>query len=204
LMLIEMLETNGISVVSANTDGVVIKCPRRLEAVMELVIHEWERTTGFETEETNYRALYSRDVNNYIALKDKGFKVKGAYSPANLMKNPTNLVVTQAVVAYLDAGTPIAKTITECKDIRAFLTIRTVNGGAVDQEGKLLGKAIRWYYSTKVEDPLRVAKNHNKVPRSEGARALMDLPSSFPTDINYTWYIDEAEKVLGEIGAKAA
>lgn len=204
LMLIEMLEDKGISVVSANTDGVVIKCPRRLEAVMELVIHEWERATGFETEETNYRALYSRDVNNYIALKDEGFKVKGAYSPANLMKNPTNLVVTQAVVAYLDKGTPMVKTITECTDIRAFLTIRTVNGGAVDQEGNLLGKAIRWYYSTSVEEPLRVAKNNNKVPRSEGARALMDLPNSFPTDINYTWYIEEAEKVLGEIGAKAA
>jgi len=200
LLLIEMLEDKGISVVSANTDGVVIKCPRKQIAIMDTIIWEWEARTNFVTEETNYRALFSRDVNNYIALKDKGFKVKGIYSPPNLMKNPATPVVAKAVIKYLSDETPISKTISECKDIREFLSIRTVKGGAVDQEGQRLGKAIRWYYSNSVTEPIRYEKNGNKVPRSEGARALMNLDGEFPSDVDYTWYMNEGRKVLHEIG----
>lgn len=208
LMLIEMLEAEGIAVVSANTDGVVVKCPRDLTAILELIIWEWEARTGLKTEETIYKSVYSRDVNNYIAMKENGeFKLKGAYAPTSLSKNPASSIVVKAVLQFLESNTPIAKTITSCTDIRMFLNVRKVKGGAIDQDGKLIGKSIRWYYSTEIEDPIRYAVNNYKVPLTEGARPLMELPDSFPTDINYTWYIDKAEKVLGEIaatGAKAA
>ena len=68
LMLIEMLELCGISVVSANTDGLVIKCRRDMEWIRDQIVKWWEQTTGFETEAVNYRALMSKDVNNYIAI----------------------------------------------------------------------------------------------------------------------------------------
>ena len=68
LMLIEGLEQFGIAVVSANTDGVMIKCPKTLCAVRDAEIASWERATGFETETKQYKSLHSRDVNNYIAI----------------------------------------------------------------------------------------------------------------------------------------
>ena len=204
LMLIEMFELQGISVVSANTDGVVVKCPDHLGAALDTVLWTWEKRTGFMLEETSYRAIYSRDVNNYIAHKENGFKVKGVYSPGSLMKNPANTVVTRAVLAYLESNTPISKTIQECDDIRGFINIRNVKGGAVDQNDVFLGKVVRWYYSTSVTDPLRYASNGNKVATSEGAKPLMELPSELPNDIDYNWYINKAYKVLDEIGAKAA
>lgn len=68
LMLIESLELAGIPVVSANTDGIVIKCPRSKLAKLNYLVGCWELNTGFDTEETRYKALYSKDVNNYIAI----------------------------------------------------------------------------------------------------------------------------------------
>lgn len=202
LMLIELLEAYGIRVVSANTDGIVIRCRKDDLQKMEHIVKRWEQATGFDTEETPYRALYSRDVNNYIAIKpDNSVKLKGAYAPAGLMKNPTGQVVIDAVVAYLTAGVPLVETIRACSDITRFATIRTVKGGAVDQHGAYLGKAVRWYYSTEVTGPLRYKVNGYTVARSDGARPMMDLPEQFPSDIDFDWYEREALSVLSDIGA---
>jgi hypothetical protein len=202
LMLIESLEAAGIQVVSANTDGIVIRCHRKDLQILEHLVKSWEQATGFDTEETGYRALYSRDVNNYIAIKpDNSVKLKGAYAPAGLMKNPTNPIVADAVISYLTDGVPLADTIRACSDIAKFATIRTVKGGAVDQAGDYLGKAVRWYYSTEVTGPLRYKVNGYTVARSDGARPMMDLPAQFPSDVNFGWYEREALSVLSDIGA---
>lgn len=205
LMLIELLESEGIPVVSANTDGVVIACPRVKIEVMNNLAAAWEMVTGFDTEATYYSAIFNRDVNNYIALKDGGgFKTKGAYAPVGLQKNPTNTICTDAVIELLQHGTPIVETIKTCNDISKFVTIRTVRGGAVDQVGEYLGKAVRWYYSTESKGPLRYLVNNHTVPRSEGAKPLMQLSESFPSDINYDWYITEANAILKDVGADCA
>lgn len=209
LMLIERLELRGISVVSANTDGIVIKCPRPMQDIMETVVKGWEKDTGFETEETKYKALYSRDVNNYIAVKEDGkTKTKGAYAnpwddPKNaifrLHKNPTNTVCIAAVEALLTKNVPVSDTIRGCRDIRKFITVRSVKGGAV-KAGEYLGRSIRWYYAVGEESEMVYASSGNKVPRSDGAKPLMALPKELPPDVNYDWYEAEAAKILREIG----
>lgn len=207
LLLIERFEVAGIPVVSANTDGVVIKCPKAREADMLAIIKQWETDTGFETEEARYRALYSRDVNNYIAIKDDGStKRKGAFASSNLkknplglQKNPTNEIALDAVEAFLSKGTPLEETIVACEDIRQFVTVRTVSGGAWDQDGAYLGKAIRWYYAVDRNGPL-TNKKGDRVPRSEGARPIMDLPDEFPNDVDYGWYVEEAKSMLRDLG----
>ena len=202
LMLIEALEVAGIAVVSANTDGVVIKCPVNKQDVMDDIVFEWETCTGFSTEATHYRALYSRDVNNYLAFKlGGGFKAKGAYASAGLSKNPSNEICTEAVVAFLNDGTAIEDTVHACWDISRFVTIRSVKGGAIDQQGHYLGKAVRWYYSTAAQGPIRYRLNHYTVARSDGAQALMELPDKFPSDVDFDWYIAEAQTILKDIGA---
>ena len=129
-----------------------------------------------------------------------GIKLKGAYAPAGLMKNPTNEVCVQAVIAFLRDQVPVAETIRQCSDIRRFVTIRQVKGGAIDQQGEYLGKAVRWYYATGVEGPIRYKVNGYTVARSEGAKACMELPDAFPDDINYDWYIAESLSILADVG----
>lgn len=132
LMLIETLEQSSIPVVSANTDGIVIKCPVGSEYLRDTLIGDWESRTGLVTEQNDYAALYSRDVNNYIAYKYSGeAKVKGAFAKAGVAKNPTNSVVVTAVIDYLGKGIPLESTIYACQDIREFLTIRNCKGGGV-------------------------------------------------------------------------
>jgi hypothetical protein len=218
LMLIERLELRGITVVSANTDGVVIKCPKERHAELEWYIQQWEQQTGFQTEETQYSAYYARDVNNYIAVKvpDKegkvGVKSKGAYNnPWNdpkqaifrLHKNPVSTVCLDAVEALLTKNVPVAETIQGCKDIRKFVSVRKVKGGAV-KDGEYLGTAIRWYYATGQTGEMVYASSGNKVPRSDGAKPLMRLPDTFPEDVDFEWYEREASKILREIAYLSA
>lgn len=137
LMYIERLFLAGFEVLSANTDGVVTKVPKARKAEFHAITAQWEKDTGFTTEEAKYLALYSRDVNNYIAVKDTNkpdskdrVKLKGAYGWADLKKTPQNEICNIAVIEYLLKATPIAHTVENCKDITKFVTLRKVRGGA--------------------------------------------------------------------------
>lgn len=143
LMLIEWHEHYDIPVISANTDGLVINCPRDKLYISEHLIKEWEKRTGLTMETEHYRALYARDVNNYFAVHvDKDGKIdvkrKGEYARAGLIekKNPDVEICADAVAEFLAHGTPIVWTITKCQDIRKFVTIQRVNGGGVKMWGE--------------------------------------------------------------------
>jgi hypothetical protein len=138
LMLIEWHEAYGIPVVSANTDGIVIKCRRDMVHISEALIAEWQRRTGLEMETVDYMAIYSRDVNNYFAIKTPDdIKRKGEYAKAGLVekKNPDVEICSDAVAEFLAKGTPILYTISACQDIRKFVTIKQVAGGGVKMWG---------------------------------------------------------------------
>ena len=218
LMLIEMLEDAGISVISGNTDGIVSKYHKDRHNDVRAIIAEWEKRTNFKTEETRYSAVYSRDVNSYVAIKTEsgdaearflderlGVKTKGAYcergSALNsiLSKNPEALVCSDAVISYLKNGTPVEKTIRECKDIRRFVSVKNVKGGG-EKNGLYLGKVVRWYYPKGEAGYISYVGSGNKVGKTDGARPLMDLPPEFPDDVNYEWYINEAVDMLYDCG----
>jgi hypothetical protein len=200
LMLIEALEAVGIQVVSANTDGIVIYCHKRNQAVLNQTIHAWEAATGFATEETRYTALYSRDINNYLALKPNGsYKAKGTYADADLSKTPTSQICTQAVVDYLQLGIPTRTTINACDDVRLFVSVRSVTGGAVKGD-TYLGKAVRWYYAKGETGSINYKKNGNKVAMTDGAKPLMELPSKVPNDVDREWYVAKAQSILKDLG----
>lgn len=210
LLLIDMIEKRGwgLHVISANTDGVLIECHYRMRETLNDVVAEWERITGFTTEETEYSAVYSRDVNNYIAItKDGNIKTKGTYSERGsagdspLSRNPEAFVCVDAVIAFLCVGTPIETTIYDCPDIRRFLIVRNVKGGAI-KSGRYLGKTIRWYYSTEIHQDIKYVLSGNKVPNSDGGRPLMELCDNIPADLNYEQYISIANDMLIELGVR--
>lgn len=202
LMLIEALEGEGIQVISANTDGVTIRCPRRLVPMMDLIVWDWEHRTGFTTEAVEYRSIHSRDVNAYVAIKaDGGVKVKGFSEGTNLMRNPQGQIATIAAIAFLRDGTPVERTILDCKDLRQFLYLRTVTGGAIDARGTYMGKVVRWYVGAGKHGVIRYKKNHNSVPNTEAAVPVMDLPDTFPPDIDYDYYVSSAHALLESLGA---
>jgi hypothetical protein len=203
LMLIEELELNGIQVVSANTDGIVTYYHESQIPALQDILFNWEITTSYTLEQTDYREIASRDVNNYIAVKlDGKTKCKGCFGEASLSKNPDGLIIYEAVAQFIANGTPIEKTVTDCDDIRKFVTVRRVTGGALFQ-GDYLGKAVRFYHSSSpslADMSLVYVKNGNKVPMSQGCRPLMNLPDSFPDDVDFYYYYTKANEVLKGVG----
>ena len=83
------------------------------------------------------------------------------------------------------------------------MTLRTVQGGAI-KDGVLLGKAIRWYHSTTTMTAIHYAKNNNKVPKSDGAKPVMNYPDKLPSDIDYQFYIQEAKNIIKSTGVNHA
>jgi hypothetical protein len=202
LMLIERLEMAGMRVVSANTDGIVVLADKRREAAIDEITFDWMIDTSFELERSNYRALHSRDVNNYIAVKlDGSTKRKGVYAEPGLSKNPEFTIVADAMAAFLSISKPVEETIRLCDDVTKFVSIRRVEGGGV-WRGAYLGKAVRFYYSTGVNrnEQISYAKNRNKVPKTDGARPVMTLPRALPDDVDFDRYIDLAREGLKDMG----
>jgi hypothetical protein len=213
LMLIEMIEQHTTAkVVSANTDGIVIKCPRRAYPNLEDVIKDWEQATSFETEETRYAFLGSRDVNSYIAIKEDGkVKLKGAYAEpepvASSWPSPHNQICVTAAADYVAHGIPPEMTVDLASDIRDFIEVRNVTGGAM-WRGEYLGRAVRWYHAHNGE-PIFYRKvnktgGHNKVAGTDGSRPLMFMDGSMPVDLDRQWYIDEAYTILKDIGVSTS
>lgn len=219
LMLIEMLEDAGIEVISGNTDGIVSKYHKNRHNDVRAIIAQWEQRTNFKTEETRYSAVYSRDVNTYIAVKVDGgdeearflderlgCKTKGAFSERGsalnsiLSKNPETLICIDAVLQFIKNKQPIEKTVKECRDIRRFVSVKNVKGGG-EKNGQYLGKVVRWYYPKGEAGHIAYVISGNKVGKTDGARPLMDLPAEFPDDVNYDWYINEAVEMLYDCGA---
>lgn len=215
LMLIEILELNGIPIASANTDGIVALCPHSKVQLLADLIKKWEQITGFETEETEYESIYSRDINSFIAVKRTtegkcSFKGKNNYydpwRPQNakdaywrFQKNPTHQICVEAIEKLISEGTPPETTIKACQDITKFVCVKNVKGGA-HKDGEYLGKVIRWYYAVDTIGTINYILSNNKVPESDRAKPCMDLPDVLPTDIDYQWYIDKTKEMLEDCG----
>ena len=200
LMLIEAFELIGIPVISANTDGIVIDYAEEQEQLVETIISWWEKQTGFEMESNFYRALFSANVNNYVAITDDGhLKCKGWFADSGLSKNPTGEIIVEAVRAKLKDNIPVEQTIRECRDVRKFAVVRNVKGGAVC-DGHYLGKVVRWYYGPEDSPEMVYAASGNKVTNSTGGVPMMELPEEFPEDLNHETYIAKANKYLEMMG----
>ena len=202
LMLIEWLETHGVITLSANTDGIAIFFKEDQKTLVEKTVDEFSKISKFNFEYTYYRALAMKDVNNYIAIKqNRGLKVRGIYAPLSLKKNPTAQVSADAVGQWLAFGTSFESTIYNAP-FTDFISARNVTGGG-QQNGIYLGKVVRWYQSTDMDnEPIKYASNGNKVPKTEGAKACMTLLDKIkhPEDLDYEWYIKEAIKIAVAVG----
>lgn len=220
LKLIEHALDLGLGIVSANTDGVVIKHRKEEAHKLEELITYQSRLIGAVLEKTEYEAIYARDVNNYFAVKkaDKkqpsskfledrqGVKVKGTWAERGsalnsmLSTNPTQLIVSDAVINFLVDKKPPIETLKECQDFGRFLHVRAAQYGATFK-GEYVGKVLRFYKSKTSSKNLNCAKSGNKIANSDFCRLAQNLPKKMPEDLDFQHYYDEIVKTLYEIGA---
>lgn len=150
-----------ITVISANTDGIMVRYPASLRDKVLRVITENAVRTGFEYEETAYRTVAIKDVNNYVAItadrapvvispdgtitecKASGGKAKrkGLYAsnrpeenPLYLMKNPSMEICSTLAVDYLKSGIHPRDNIRNYTNVADYVAIRAVKGGGIQYD----------------------------------------------------------------------
>ncbi len=162
LCLIDELEKiKGVTVLSANTDGIMVKFLRTARPKVEEVFAKNSKRTGYEYEETPYQTVALRDVNNYIAITMDGkVKGKGIHSDVDSKPDPLKThrsfsICSRAALAYIKDGTPVAETIRDCTDIRDFVSIANGDGQSGGIQTVKVGVFDDW---TEIED--RVWENH--------------------------------------------
>jgi DNA polymerase elongation subunit (family B) len=202
LVLIEQFYLAGFEVCSANTDGIAVRYPHADRPILEKIINDFSALSTFEFEYTPYRVLAMKDVNNYLAITpDRKVKAKGLYAPPDLRKNPAASICSRAVAEWLSTGKDFTLTVREGK-LQEYLSARNVTGGGI-QDNVYLGKTVRWYQTTdRSLPPLTYRKNGNKVPKTDGARALMYIADfdKHPDDLDYEWYARECVKIIRDLG----
>lgn len=62
-----------------------------------------------------------------------------------------------------------------------------------------IGKTVRWYYGAGQVGHIATPKG-GMVAKSQGAKPCMQLPKVLPPDIDYAWYIAEAQSMLQDLG----
>lgn len=66
-MLIEKFDLSGIKIISANTDGVVIKYKKEQQNIVDKIHNWWENKFNYILENTYYNQIIFSTVNDYIA-----------------------------------------------------------------------------------------------------------------------------------------
>lgn len=218
MTLIEELELNGIHVISANTDGIVIKLPRDKFNVYKEITDRWNETNKMGADYEEYQMIISRDINNYVDIQTDGtIEYKGALDPKQYLKELKKgydaPIVAIAVFEYLVNNVPVMTTLRNHKDILDFC--KTQNVGRqfevvydVCEKGVITHihsqRHVRFYVSTKGV----IIQKENK---TTGARSnlaggntvcilnsLDDLPIE-ERNINYGYYYNECYKIIDPI-----
>lgn len=206
IMLIERLVAAGIEVISANTDGIVVKLKPEQRALFDNVCTEWSNHTQLQLEESKFAKYVRRDVNNYMALDEDGkIKTKGEFNGSNLRKKNDRLVIKKAWQNYFLKGVPIEDTILQERDITNFcFSYKATRSFKVTWAGSAAQRTNRWYVSTSGKDLMKHGgKNENTshIANGKNSALLNELPEDFPGDIDYDYYIKSAYELIHKIEA---
>ena len=208
LMLVEDLSEAGATVLSANTDGVIVSVDPREHDLDGGPIKEWQRKTGFTLERTDYSKIAMRDVNNYLAVGvDGSLKGKGVYGTSKLRTKPMFDVCSDACREWITKGTPPREHVGGCDDLRKFLTVRKMTAGVQDQKGERMGSVVRYYKTTDPNRALmtKTGKHLRLIPDGADVKAvtILDDPPVVPEDLNREFYIERAEKMILGLGDRS-
>lgn len=162
-MLAEKLGEIG-EFIMLNTDGMELIIPEDREQDYFDICNEWEKLTGVELEHDEYECMWIKDVNNYIAKSTKGkVKRKGMFMIyedyiGNWSKNPSGLIIPEAINAYFLEGKDPSDTITNWNNIHDFLfglkggnsfsyIVFDIENRAITKMKENTDRAIRYYCS---------------------------------------------------------
>ena len=213
LMLIEDCTEHGIKVLSANTDGILVRLKDPIEhTVFSILCRNWEEKTQLTLEYNHYDRYARRDVNNYCALTTDGKeKSKGIFLPPDIKHDTQAPIIAAMARAYaLHDVHPLSYLEHADNNITIYDFLYSYSAtkayqvklkNVVSDFTVPLQKSNRWYRSKRVGNKLvKVGGKLNNtisVPNGAGitiANTVTD--TKIPDDLNIDHYLAQVGKLL--------
>ena len=170
----KLMKVQTLFIIQINTDGITYFIHEDFEPQAAAICREWEALTRLTLEDADYKRMWIRDVNNYIAEGyDGSLKTKGAYwapdpldwagsigaaQPPAWHKDLSNVVSINAAVAAMVHNVPVEVFIRNCTNPYDFM-----NRAKVKRSDKLLHggieqqKTSRYYVAREGADLIKLS-----------------------------------------------
>ena len=232
LMLVEAINNSGLEfdIIQENTDGITLYIRREDEGRVREIISDWEVITGLNMEYQDFRAMYIRDVNNFlINIDGTKTKEKGAYevdkkvgSQIVFQKDHSYRIIPLAVREYIIKGIPVEQTIRNHDVIYDFCAGKRVQEDwyfawkhhIKDKEHRINGKILRYYVATSGMLLFKCHKEDGRVQYMEAYPKKLDKNGQWRIKIfnkfrevedykiDYSYYVLQAQKLIDAIEQK--
>lgn len=118
--LLEKIEDHA-TIIQSNTDAhYYIPFSEEDEKAIDEIANDWMKRTGYTLDDDPFKAIFQKDVNNYLAVTSDGkVKFKGAIGLTNGLK-VSKAIVSNAFINYVVAGKDYKEFINECDELRQF------------------------------------------------------------------------------------
>ncbi len=221
-MLAEMVSGIG-KIIQVNTDGITIAIKKSNRRMLHDACKEFEAITKLSLEYNTYQKMVIRDVNNYIAVDNKGgIKCKGVFVTRDQMvkndewhKNHSAAIIADALLNYYIKDIPPIETINKADNIFDFLycikkkrnfvyTLMSADSKGNVSVDTLNERVFRYYISHsgktlyKVYDSLKF-EGVNVGSLVSSAMALQSPNILIYPDIDREYYLEETMKIINTI-----
>ena len=218
MMVVEALELAGIHVVSANTDGIIVKLPKNKENEFKDITDAWCAQNKLGADSERYKLFVTRDINNYFDIQSNDkVEYKGSLDPhqylKDLKKGYDMPVVAKAVFEYFANGVSVMETLRNHKDILDFCKTqnvgkqfevvyqKVVDGKVIDVHSQ---RHVRFYVSTKGVVIMKENVHDGKRSVLASGKPVIILNKLDDVDIalrniDYKYYYEEAYKIINPI-----
>lgn len=210
--LAKRLASVGARIININTDGVAYTISNDLDMRVKA---DWEKEFNLDLSVDYFKHWIQKDVNNYIAVTDKGqIKVKGAdvnkYHSNRYFANNDIRITHIALVDYLVNGIPVYESVIKHLDepilYQYILQAGATYKGVVksDSPDQLLDTKINRVFATK-DDGIEILKKR----QDDGLVKFADAPDmmylyngdlnefkNFKDIVDIQWYYDLITKNL--------
>lgn len=206
-----VMQIEGAELIQVNTDGLTVHLPRGKRSELDAACATWEKFTRMDLEHVDYKSMFVRDVNNYIAVDTNGkVKRKNAYlTEPDWHQDHSSLVVQKAVSAALIDGVDPTEFIYNHTDPYDFMRrVKIPKKGRLYCGDDQVQNTSR-YYIALAGRPLK------KVMLQKGATdetttsidkdwnvQMCNVASDFDwANLNRRFYINEAKKLINGVSS---